>query len=411
MMMKLPDYNGWTLSLGRHFFRNESDGKAIVLNCDVHTLFVCIQKYHENIFEYEDIAFQAFVTVIREKLESLQWNWEHASYASIPDKTRGLTYHGAFLLIIAQILAAYRMRRSTETGHASYWRCLSDMLGLDQSNNKLPFGLTYSVHADLWKSFIHWVNTANGGEFGVIEVPMANRGSRRYVNMLLSQALFRRVDLEKLADINGFYEVILDRNITLDRLKKYVKRYYGESRFFSSHAQRVLDPNNDPELFDLACKQIRDDYQSKFSEAPILPPIRRDETIHYRSEIRISNFNVKSRLHIRVVRAEEEAPLSPDQINVFLGPNGTFGILRDFKFDFPRLNTPPALFFFSSIEHCFVQSSSIPPGQHGMLLVFGSVEAWLESWEQVLVAQPTVFAGVRQPEKSCSMACPKDGTL
>lgn len=395
----LPDYNEWTIALGRYFFKKENAGKRIVLSCDKEALFESFQEYRGNVFSDEEAAFRDFLRVVKEKLKSYNWQWERVIYTREKSNS-GENCFGAFLLIIVQILAGYEMSRSSKTGHASYWRCLCEMLNVEQRPS-LPNGLSYLIHEKLWRYFVKWVNETQEENFGRLEVPFEVQSSRPYINMPLSQALLRKVDLEKLADRNGFYDSVLwRRQVTLDQLERSV-RCCLEPRYFNEHARTLFDSqhkNYDPEIFNLACEQIFEHYHGWLARSQgQTVPLKQE--VQHRSELSISRLaGTTPNLKIVVTNGEEVETLSKDQIPRFLSDGGSFGTIPDFRLAFPKLGSPPGLFFYSSAEDQYVHADSIAPGQAGLLFVFGyeSVKTWFKDWEQILDARPTIYAGNRK---------------
>lgn len=358
----MASYQIWNLAICNHFFSEVRRGQRVVLTTDSESLRQCMQEQRgEDDFDSESDAVNDFVDAVLDEYQRRQCRWrllQETGEGEIPD-------YVAFLA--AEILAAFNVGDSDEIvddSGISFWQSFRDLFG----EAATPGSQFYSDQIEAWHDLAIWANVRNGKRYGCFQIPEIERrqGNRWFVNLPYSQCLLRVTDLDRLTGL--FAELGLHPEDALDfqRITRLVQSCRHDPRWFTRHAQRVLQSDDRrPDAFNQILEYLRDWDGNRH-----LPGLLANHSVR-KTEISVDIHLRTSRLDFRLFDTEKEnaaGRLTSDQINKLFGI-GVFQKIALSGFTY----RPRAKHYLLSVEHTainrFLTVNRVRPDERFRLIV------------------------------------------
>lgn len=315
----------------------------------------------EDDFDSDSDAVNDFVDAVLHEYQRRHCRWrilEETYEGEIPD-------YVAFLA--AEILAAFNVGDSDqivdETGD-SFWRSFRDLFG-EAANHSPQF---YGDQVEAWNDLAQWANVRNDGRNGCFQIPEIERrqGNRWFVNLPYSQCLLRVTDLERLTGLFAEFGLRPDDAHDRPRVTRLVQSCVHDCRWFTRHAQRVLQSGDRwTDAFNQIVEYLRD-WDGNVSSAGLLE----NQSIR-KTEISVDKHLRTSRLDFRLFDTEKEnatGRLTSDQINKLFG----IGVFQRVSLNGLKYR-PRAKHHLLAVEHAainrFLTVNRVRPSERFRLIV------------------------------------------
>ncbi len=358
----MASYQIWNLAICNHFFSEVRRGQRVVLTTDSESLRQCMQEQRgEDDFDSESDAVIDFVDAVLHEYQRRHCRWrmlEETSVGEIPD-------YLAFLA--AEVLAAINvgdLDQNVEDAGDSFWRSFQDLFG----EAATPSPQFYGDQVEVWNDLAQWANVRNGRRNGYFLIPEIERrqGSRWFVNLPYSQCLLRITDLDRLTGLFAEFGLRPDDSHDRPRVTRLVQSCLHESRWFTRHAQRVLQSGDRwTDAFDQIVEYLRD-WDGNVRSAGL----RANHSIR-KTEISVDKHLRTSRLDFRLFDTEKEnatGRLTSDQINKLFG----IGVFQRLSLNGLKYR-PRAKHYLLAVEHAainrFLTVNRVRPGEQFRLIV------------------------------------------
>jgi hypothetical protein len=358
----MPCYQIWNVAICNQFFSESRCGHTVFLTTDSESLRQCLQEQTgEDDFDSESDAVNDFVDAVLHEYQRRHCRWrilEETCEGEIPD-------YVAFLA--AEILAAFNVGDSDEivddTGD-SFWRSFRDLFG-EAANHSPQF---YGDQVEAWNDLVQWANVRNGRRNGCFQIPEIERrqGNRWFVNLPYSQCLLRVTDLERLTGFFAEFGLRPDDAHDRPRVTRLVQSCLHDCRWFTRHAQRVLQSDDRwTDAFNQIVEYLRD-WDGNVRSAGLLA----NHSIR-KTEISVEKHSRTSRLDFRLFDTEKEnatGRLTNDQIKDLFG----IGVFQRLSLNGLKYR-PRAKHYLLAVEHAainrFLTVNRVRPGERFRLIV------------------------------------------
>jgi len=317
----MATYAQWNKAIAEYFLSGLPLGSTVYLSIDDDTLTEIGDRFlkSQSVTDWvEDFLWAVRSTCIREGLLHL------VGATEIEGIPRCVVFLGAM------VLAAHRMADEDAVSESNYFLRLRQVFGLNDGESGRPRGLQPpGLEEELWLKWGEWLLRK-----GFLPTAEAGRGSSRYINYPLSQALLRKGDKRRLERefrrqaATHHLSKVWDR----DRLASWLR--FNSGSFNSNHLRDIFQ-QRDPIRSEAILDSVFDLYSSmnwnvsSSQQASALSnPVRRITGGLYRAEDPIAG-TIEYRLYpreprrwqgtsMRAQRRGEEQPLRPDRPGWFI---------------------------------------------------------------------------------------------